>query len=99
MTFGAVQKPLFPERTQVYFDSSEAIKRVHDRLTADNFTEDDFIILNGDPVLIAFVTAIAADYTDGRLKVLKFDRRENTYVPIEINDIFQREGGEDEGDE
>lgn len=92
--FGEIQRPFFPQHTQVYYDSSEAIDRVHEQLTAKEFHPRDYIILNGDPVLIAFVMAVAADFTDGWLRLLKFDRREMCYVAIEVKDIFHRDGGE-----
>lgn len=95
--FGEIQTPLFQQHTQVYYEPTEAINRVHDQLTAAEFNETDYIILNGDPVLIAFVMAIAADFTDGHLKVLKFDRRENCYVAIVVHDIFHRDGGAEVG--
>jgi hypothetical protein len=54
-----------------------------------NFTKDDYLLLYGDPALIGVVCSIASDITGGKYKVLKWDRRQLTYYPIEIN-IFQK---------
>lgn len=91
--FGEIQTPFFPAHAQVYYETKEYINRVHDQLTAVGITADDYIILNGDPVLIGFIMTVSADYTDGHIKLLKYDRHEKAYVPIEVKDIFHRDGG------
>ena len=54
-----------------------------------NFTEDDYLLLNGDPAIIGVTCAIASEMTNGKFKLLKWDRQEKTYYPIEIN-IYQK---------
>lgn len=92
--FGEIQPPLFRAHTQVYYEPTEAINRVHDQLTAADFSDQDFLVLNGDPVLMCMVFAVAVDFTDGAINLLKWDRRDNEYVAIQIQDVFHREGGE-----
>ncbi len=96
--FGEIQTPLFRAHTQVYYEPTEAISRVHDQLIAAEFSDQDFLVLNGDPVLMCMAFAVAADFTDGAINLLKWDRRANDgrgeYVPIQIQDVFHREGGE-----
>ncbi len=97
--FGEIQKPLFREHTQVYYDPGEAIERVHDQLNAAEFSDQDFLVLNGDPVLMCMAFAVATDLTDGAINLLKWDRRagqdgRGEYVAIQIQDVFHRDGGE-----
>lgn len=88
--FGPIKKMLFREHTQVYYESTEAINRVHAQLK--DFTSEDYLLLNGDPVLIGIAIAVAADYCDGQIQLLKFDRREHRYLIVKISDIFNKEG-------
>ena len=43
----------------------------------------------GDPAIIGVVCSLVSDQTNGKFKLLKWDRQEKTYYPIEIN-IFQK---------
>lgn len=45
------------------------------------FSDDDYLLLVGAPSLIGAAMSIAADYNDGRVKVLNWSKAENTYVP------------------
>ena len=53
-----------------------------------DFTSNDYLLLYGDPAIIGVVCAVASDITNGKFKLLKFDRRQFSYYPIELN-IFQ----------
>lgn len=45
---------------------------------------DDYIILNGDPVLCGLVTAVAADLLDGQVQFLKWNKFDEEYRPLTI---------------
>jgi len=47
-----------------------------------DYTPDDFIVPIGDPVLMCMVVAIAAKISGGKVRLLKWDRRGNVYIPI-----------------
>ena len=49
----------------------------------ENFTEEDYLLLIGDPVSIGIATHYAAKKTDV-VKFLKWDNREYTYFPVEV---------------
>ena len=53
-----------------------------------DYTSDDYLLLSGDPAIIGVTCSIVSDMTNGKYKLLKWDRQEKTYYPIEIN-IFQ----------
>ena len=49
----------------------------------------DLLLPTGDPVAIAVAAAVLAEALGGRLRVLKYDRQERRYFPVEV-DIFDR---------
>lgn len=53
-----------------------------------HFSDDDFLLLIGNPCLIGFAVAIAADYNDGRVKVLQWNGQKREYVAIEADLLF-----------
>lgn len=74
---------ILPPNSQIAFSPTPTIRRISRAM--EKFNEDDFLLLIGDPTCIAIAAIIAADKTKGRLKVLKWDRRERLYIPIELN--------------
>jgi len=52
-----------------------------------NITEDDFLLPLGDPAIMAAAAAIALKNTNGKLSILKWDRRAGGYlsVPVDIS--------------
>ena len=53
------------------------------------YTPKDYLLLTGDPAIIGVACSIVSDITNGKYKLLKWDRQEKTYYPIEVN-IFQK---------
>ena len=49
------------------------------------FNDDDYLLMIGDPSVMAMVSMIAYKYNGGRAKLLKWDRRQNKYLPIQID--------------
>jgi len=43
------------------------------------------LLCMGDPTAIGMATAVAARHNRGRVKFLKWDKREFTYYPIEVD--------------
>jgi hypothetical protein len=54
-----------------------------------NFTCDDYLLLTGDPAIIGVACSIVSDITGGKFKLLKWDKQEKKYYPIEIN-LYER---------
>ena len=79
-------KIMFPRLKQMQFSPGPMVMEIKNSLK--NFTQDDYLLLYGDPAIIGVVCAVASDITNGKFKLLKFDRRQFTYYPIELN-IFQ----------
>ena len=74
---------LLPEFSQMIFSPGPLIRKL--RAGLKNFTEKDHLLLTGDPALIGVACSIVSDITGGKYKLLKWDKQERKYYPIEIN--------------
>ncbi len=79
-------KVLLREDTQIILSPGPVIFELR-RLLKD-YNSNDYLLLSGDPAVIGVVCSVVSDITNGKYKLLKWDRQEKTYYPIEIN-IFQ----------
>lgn len=50
-----------------------------------DFSDMDYILPIGDPVLMSTVAMIAGDRNSGRVKFLKWDKRNSKYYPIQVD--------------
>ena len=76
-------KFLLPELSQIIFSPGPLIYKLRQELK--NFSEQDYLLLTGDPAIIGVACSIVSDMTNGKYKLLKCDRQERKYYPIEIN--------------
>lgn len=74
---------LIPAMDQVSLSAMPTLRRMERKLV--RFTSNDYLMLSGDPVCIGIACALAASANNGRFKVLKWDRQEQRYYPIEID--------------
>ena len=74
---------MLPEFSQMILSPGPLIIKL--RTLLKDYTPNDYLLLSGDPAIIGVVCSIVADTTSGRYKLLKWDRQEKTYYPIEIN--------------
>ena len=51
----------------------------------NDFSDDDYLLLIGDPAMIGVACSVASYNNRGKYKVLKYDRRTYTYYPIQID--------------
>ncbi len=77
---------LVPFGDQVSLSAMPTLRRMERKLV--KFTSDDYLMLSGDPVCIGIACALAAAANNGRFKVLKWDRLDHKYYPIEV-DLYQ----------
>ena len=78
---------LLPEKSQIIMSPGPLIQKLKTLLK--DYTADDYLLLSGDPAIIGVVCSVVSDITNGKYKLLKWDRQEKTYYPIEV-DIFQK---------
>ena len=74
---------LLPNNSQIVLSSGPTVRRLNQKLK--NFSDDDYLLLMGDPSAIGIACAIASSNSRGRFKCLKWDKREFRYYPVQIN--------------
>ena len=74
---------LLSEFSQMIFSPGPLIYKLRQGLK--NFTSNDYLLLTGDPAIIGVACSIVSDITGGKFKLLKWDKQERKYYPIEIN--------------
>lgn len=82
--YGTVDYLLSP--TASPFRPEALLGELHDKLK--DFGPEDHLLLIGNPVLIGMAVAIAADYTDGEVKVLQWSGKARKYLPVAISGLF-----------
>ena len=76
-------KFLLDERSQMIFSPGPLIFRLKNLVK--DFKPTDYLLLTGDPAIIGVVCSLVSDTTNGRYNLLKWDRQEKRYYPIEID--------------
>ena len=76
-------KFLLPELSQIMWSPGPLIYKLRSLLK--NYTPDDSLLLVGDPAIIGVACSIVSDITNGKYKLIKWDKQERRYYPIEIN--------------
>jgi len=74
---------LLPEFSQMIFSPGPLIFKLRKGLK--DYTPEDYLLLTGDPAIIGVACSIVSDITNGKYNVLKWDKQERKYYPIEIN--------------
>ena len=76
-------KVLLKENTQIVLSPGPIIFELR-RLLRD-YTSKDYLLLSGDPSVIGIACSVVSDINNGRFNLLKWDRQEQMYYPLEIN--------------
>ena len=74
---------LLKENTQIIMSPGPIIFEL--RRLLKNYTSKDYLLLSGDPSVIGIACSIVSDINNGRFNLLKWDRQEQMYYPLEIN--------------
>jgi len=74
---------LLPEFSQIILSPGPLVFKL--RKLLQNYKPTDYLLLTGDPAIIGVACSIVSELTNGRYNLLKWDRQEKTYYPIEIN--------------
>ena len=80
-------KFLLPELSQMIFSPGPLIFKLRKGLK--DYTTEDYLLLTGDPAIIGVACSIVSDITGGKYKLLKWDKQERKYYPIQIN-LFEK---------
>ena len=84
--FGTL-KVLLPENAQIILSAGPVVFKLRQLLK--DYTSEDYLLLTGDPAIIGVACSIVSDITNGKYKLLKWDKQERRYYPIEI-DLYQK---------
>ncbi len=80
--FGTL-KVLLPENSQIILSPTYVITTLRNKLK--HYTKKDYLLLTGDPAIIGVACSIVSDITNGEFNLLKWDKQERRYYPVEIN--------------
>ena len=80
-------KFLLPELSQIIFSPGPLIIKL--RKSLKDYKSRDYLLLTGDPAIIGVACSIVSDITNGKYNLLKWDKQERRYYPIEIN-LYER---------
>ena len=80
-------KFLLPELSQMIFSPGPLIFKLRKGLR--DYTTKDHLLLTGDPAIIGVACSIVSDITHGKFNLLKWDKQERKYYPIQIN-LFEK---------
>ena len=84
--FGTL-KVLLPENAQIILSAGPVVFKLRQLLK--DYTSEDYLLLTGDPAIIGVACSVVSDITNGKYKLLKWDKQERRYYPIEI-DLYQK---------
>ena len=76
-------KVLLREDTQIILSPGPIVFEL--RRLLKNYNSNDYLLLSGDPSVIGLACAIVSDINSGKFNLLKWDRQEKVYYPLEIN--------------
>jgi hypothetical protein len=74
---------LLPPTLQITFSPGPIVVRMERELRG--FTDQDYLLLIGDPAAMSIAAAIASQYNNGKFRFLKWDKREMKYYPIAVD--------------
>ena len=76
-------KVVLPDNKQIVLSSGPLTFKLKHALK--DFNDNDYLLLIGDPAIIALAGAVVSNVNGGKFKVLKWDRDEKQYYDIEID--------------
>lgn len=78
--FGIVTYLLTPSANPLIEDPSPIIRELRKNL--EHFTDDDFILAIGNPMLIGWAVALAADANNGKVSMLQWNGGDRKYMRV-----------------
>jgi len=76
-------KVLLPENSQIILSPAYVISTLKQKLK--DYKQKDYLLLTGDPAIIGVACSIVSDITNGKYNLLKWDKQERRYYPVEID--------------
>ena len=76
-----------PNRDQAILSTAPYVQKMRKNL--QDIRKQDYLLAVGDPTIIALSAIIASEQTNGQFNMLKWDKREHRYYPLEV-DMYQK---------
>ena len=76
-----------PNRDQVIYSTAPYVQKMTKNLR--DMRKEDYLLAVGDPIIITLSGIIANDNTNGQFNMLKWDKREYRYYPLDF-DMYQK---------
>jgi len=73
-----------PNREQAILSASPYVHKISKKLR--DIRSQDYLLAVGDPVIIGISTSMVSKATNGKYNMLKWDRQEKRYYPLEIDE-------------
>ena len=80
-------KVCLPENSQIILSPTYVITTLRSKLR--EYNSKDYLLLTGDPAIIGVACSIVSDITNGKYNLLKWDKQERRYYPVEI-DLYNK---------
>ena len=75
------------KNSQIILSPNYVITTLRSKLK--EYTSKDYLLLTGDPAIIGVACSIVSDTTNGKFNLLKWDKQERRYYPVEI-DLYKK---------
>jgi len=72
-----------PNRDQAIYSTAPYVQKMTKNL--QNIRKEDYLLAVGDPIIITLSGIIASDKTNGQFNMLKWDKREYRYYPLDFD--------------
>ena len=73
-----------PNREQAILSTTPYVHKMRKNLR--DIRSQDYLLAVGDPVIIGISTSMVSKATNGRYNMLKWDRQEKRYYPLEVDE-------------
>lgn len=80
--FGKLEELLSPT-AKPFQPNFEVVRELHEKLSS--YTPDDYLLMIGNPCLIAMAAAVAANYSGGVLNLLQWHGKQRAYIPVRVD--------------
>lgn len=81
LEFGKVEVLMPPGHS--FFSPVPVIRALREKLK--DFSEEDYLLPIGDPSIMVAAAMIAGEKNGGRVKLLKWDRFQQAYIPVQLD--------------
>jgi hypothetical protein len=74
---------MFPPAANLYVVSAPVVAEARRQLK--DYTDADYILAVGSPVMMGIVCAVAAEVNNGKFRVLVWDKQTRAYIEYKVN--------------